>query len=271
MENPKTFLFNAAWRDVLKDYPDDVRLEVYDAVIEYALTGTLIPTGPIAKMAVQFITKEIDFYQQQYLARIAQRRDAASARWRNKPASEPKEAKGVERRGPKEARTPSAKGVAAKRIAHEAPLKSATHTSVEADGALEMAVPQSNGIPEVLASGAHGCQETQPVSKTEKKNPEEERLTAFVAPTLDDCRAYFIQQGNPECAGGFYDYYAANGWMCGRNHMRDWKAAARQWIRRQREFNSRKAPQQTKQDVQAPGPATSEPYKYGGGFGGQDV
>ena len=31
----------------------------------------------------------------------------------------------------------------------------------------------------------------------------------------------------------FYDYYESNGWMVGKNHMKDWKATAKNWNRRQ--------------------------------------
>ena len=29
----------------------------------------------------------------------------------------------------------------------------------------------------------------------------------------------------------FFDYYEANGWMVGRNKMKDWKSAVRYWER----------------------------------------
>lgn len=37
----KSFVFYTEWKEVLVDYPPEVRLEVYDAVIEYAESGTL--------------------------------------------------------------------------------------------------------------------------------------------------------------------------------------------------------------------------------------
>ena len=43
------------------DYPPEVRLEVYDAVIRYAASGTLSELKPLAKMAFSFIKKEIDY------------------------------------------------------------------------------------------------------------------------------------------------------------------------------------------------------------------
>lgn len=34
-------------------------------------------------------------------------------------------------------------------------------------------------------------------------------------------------RGSPVDPQGFIDFYAANGWMVGKNHMKDWKAACR--------------------------------------------
>ena len=45
-----------------------------------------------------------------------------------------------------------------------------------------------------------------------------------------DAVAYFATLGMPaDEAQRFTDYYTANGWKVGRNPMKDWKAAARNW------------------------------------------
>lgn len=62
----KSFVFNCEWAEVLADYPAEVRLEVYDAVIRYAASGTLTELRPLAKMAFSFIKKEIDYNNQRY-------------------------------------------------------------------------------------------------------------------------------------------------------------------------------------------------------------
>ena len=36
-------------------------------------------------------------------------------------------------------------------------------------------------------------------------------------------------------AGAFCDFYAAKGWKVGQSPMRDWRAAARNWARRDRD------------------------------------
>ena len=62
----KSFVFNIEWQEVLMDYPPEVRLEVYDAIIEYVASGTLSELKPLAKMAFSFIKKQIDYNNDKY-------------------------------------------------------------------------------------------------------------------------------------------------------------------------------------------------------------
>lgn len=59
-QNKKTFMFNYSWHEVLKEYPPEIRLEVYDAVVDYAESGKLSELSPLAKMAFSFIKNEMD-------------------------------------------------------------------------------------------------------------------------------------------------------------------------------------------------------------------
>lgn len=72
----KSFIFNVSWQEVLIDYPAEVRLEVYDAVIRYAASGTLSEMKPLAKMAFSFIKKEIDYNNEKYNETIVKRSEA---------------------------------------------------------------------------------------------------------------------------------------------------------------------------------------------------
>lgn len=56
----KNFSFALKWHEILKSYSDDIRREVYFAVIEYAATGQVIEMQPLAHMAFDFIRYEID-------------------------------------------------------------------------------------------------------------------------------------------------------------------------------------------------------------------
>lgn len=53
----------------------------------------------------------------------------------------------------------------------------------------------------------------------------------FTPPTLEDVAAYCAERQNNVDAQKFVDYYTANGWQVGRNKMKDWKAAVRNWER----------------------------------------
>jgi hypothetical protein len=53
----------------------------------------------------------------------------------------------------------------------------------------------------------------------------------FVPPTLEDVQAYCDERQNGVDAERFIDYYTANGWLVGKNKMKDWKAAVRTWER----------------------------------------
>ena len=52
---------------------------------------------------------------------------------------------------------------------------------------------------------------------------------AFCPPTLAEVQAYCHDRGDIIDAMKFVSYYESNGWMVGRNKMKDWKAAVRSW------------------------------------------
>ena len=60
----------------------------------------------------------------------------------------------------------------------------------------------------------------------------ETAITKSEPRTPDTIRAYFAEIGAPHEADHFIDYYTSNGWKVGRNAMKDWRATARNWMRR---------------------------------------
>jgi len=55
----------------------------------------------------------------------------------------------------------------------------------------------------------------------------------FTPPTLEEVAAYCQERNNGVDPQKWYDFYAAKGWMIGKNKMKDWKAAVRTWEKRQ--------------------------------------
>lgn len=53
----------------------------------------------------------------------------------------------------------------------------------------------------------------------------------FTPPTIDEVTAYCKERKNNVDPQKWLDYYSSNGFMVGKNHMKDWKAAVRTWER----------------------------------------
>lgn len=62
---------------------------------------------------------------------------------------------------------------------------------------------------------------------------EQVKSRRFKAPTLQECMERFEEAGSSADEGEkFFNFYESKGWMIGRNKMKDWNAAARNWIKR---------------------------------------
>ena len=53
--------------------------------------------------------------------------------------------------------------------------------------------------------------------------------TVFIKPTVAEIEAYCIERKNSVSAQRFFDFYQSKNWMVGRNAMKDWQAAVRNW------------------------------------------
>ena len=66
--------------------------------------------------------------------------------------------------------------------------------------------------------------------------PPPTRSKRFVPPTVDEVSAYCQERGNCVDPQRFVDYYSSNGWMVGKNKMKDWKAAVRNWEQKDKQY-----------------------------------
>lgn len=57
------------------------------------------------------------------------------------------------------------------------------------------------------------------------------KSTAFHPPTIEQVQAYVTEKGYKVDAQRFVDFYESKGWFVGKNKMKDWKAAVRNWGR----------------------------------------
>ena len=59
-----------------------------------------------------------------------------------------------------------------------------------------------------------------------------EKASRFIPPTLEDIKAYCEEKGYKLDYDRFIDYYTSNGWMVGKNKLKDWRACVRNWARK---------------------------------------
>lgn len=82
-----------------------------------------------------------------------------------------------------------------------------------------------------------------------KKEKEKEKVpnkpTRFVAPSIEEIKAYCIERKNNVDPENFFDFYQSKGWKIGNNPMKDWKASVRTWERRDNHYGGSSPPRRS--------------------------
>lgn len=97
--------------------------------------------------------------------------------------------------------------------------------------------PHSDRIATAMHSTVQDSTVHNKQDSTREKEADKPPRPKFIPPNFheicDECK-------NEIEANKFLDYYEANGWRVGRNPLKDWKAALRNWMRRRGEFQTQK-------------------------------
>jgi len=75
--------------------------------------------------------------------------------------------------------------------------------------------------------------ENQSVYKEIKEQKNKITKDIFIIPTVEELQNEFPQLDSQR----FHDFYSSKGWMIGKNKMKDWKAAARNWLSNNKKDN----------------------------------
>jgi len=70
-------------------------------------------------------------------------------------------------------------------------------------------------------------------SITNNHKPIKKRASPFIPPTVQDVSAYCAIRNNGVNPHEFINHYEANGWMRGKNKIKDWRACVRTWESKQ--------------------------------------
>lgn len=69
---------------------------------------------------------------------------------------------------------------------------------------------------------------SSPLNNNTKKKKE-----LFIKPTLEEINNYILENNYIIVGEEFYDYYESNGWLVGKNKMKNWKATVNNWNRKE--------------------------------------
>lgn len=119
-------------------------------------------------------------------------------------------------------------------------------------GYITSEIKYKDGTPEIqdrylrICVGGMEKKRTAPMEKKVKENITSQNITLnttyedikadkppramrFTPPTFEEVQAYCTERKNNVDPERFIDFYASKGWMVGKNKMKDWKAAVRNW------------------------------------------
>lgn len=82
--------------------------------------------------------------------------------------------------------------------------------------------------------------ETVPITDNSEKVKKIRPIKKFIKPTIEEIKTYCDERNNNIDAELFFNHYESNGWMVGKNPMKDWKASVHTWEKKQREFKPQK-------------------------------
>lgn len=73
--------------------------------------------------------------------------------------------------------------------------------------------------------------------KNDKNSNIGEKSIRFFPPTLEEIKNYCSERKNNVDADKFFNFYESKGWMVGKNKMKDWQAAIKNWEKSNKQSN----------------------------------
>ena len=114
---------------------------------------------------------------------------------------------------------------------------------IKIDTGIEQAlIPSKNNIN--ILNNKHSVSTQKNIDELDfqTSEPEKEKLREkkFSKPGLSEIKMYFEEkEADPDDAEKFYNHYESNGWLIGgKSKMKNWQAAARNWMLNSKKFNT---------------------------------
>lgn len=194
----ESMVFYKSFYEAIKTLPDEERLRAYDYIMGYGLDGEE-PEGKTVAFGIFLMARpQIDANNRRY--------ENGKKGGRQKTEIEPENIQAETEKEPKLNQTET----------KVKPNNNQTITKVKPN--VNVNVNENENIKEILPKGST------------KKSAE-----CFTPPSKDELENYCRENGYSIDVDRFIDFYSSKGWMVGKNKMKDWKAACRNWDRSQRQ------------------------------------
>ena len=224
MGNRDSFIFYGSFYEAISCLDDATRLQCYDAVASYAITGIDPELNGVAKAIFALIKPQID---------------ANNKRYNNG-------CKGAEY-GKKGGR-PVTKNPIGDNDENpigdndENPIGDTSKNPIGDNDENPKETPNEKENENVNENENEKEKENESPSETKREKQAKEKRLRFSAPSVDEVRDYCRERGNSIDAETFVDFYASKGWKVGNSPMKDWQSAIRTWEKRECRASPREKP-----------------------------
>jgi hypothetical protein len=195
----KSFILHADLLNKVSVLNDEQMGKLFRAILIYSNTGEVIEMDQVVEMAFMFVKGSLDHNSEMYERRC---KSIAEARERRKQKSQIDINMESDR---------NHTDINMKSIRYQTDINSDTDTDTDTDTVTD----------------------TDTDTDTDKdkriKRESKKRESRFQRPTLPQIQDYVFEKALNVDPERFFDYYESNGWRVGRNPMKDWKAALRNW------------------------------------------
>ena len=216
MGNRDSFIFYGSFYEAISCLDDATRLQCYDAVASYAITGIDPELNGVAKAIFALIKPQID---------------ANNKRYNNG-------CKGAEY-GKKGGRPVTKNPIGDN---DENPIGDTSKNPIGDNDENPKETPNEKENENVNENENEKEKENESPSETKREKQAKEKRLRFSAPSVDEVRDYCRERGNSIDAETFVDFYASKGWKVGNSPMKDWQSAIRTWEKRECHASPREKP-----------------------------
>ena len=200
----ESFIFHRDWYFAIKKRSSELRVEIYDAIMEKVFEGTQKELSDIASVIMDLISPQIDRDTEKWLD-TREKRSLAGKKHKGNQYSK------VEQSGTNGTSVP-------------------TMEQMEHDGTNGTVSVSDNVSVDNNSVILEENKDTNVSIRKESKR--------FVKPTIQEIQAHILEKGYTFDAEAFYAFYESNGWKVGKNPMKNWKMACTTWAKNRKNNNN---------------------------------